>query len=153
MGLFEEVVLILSETDISDSPINVIAAFSTALVDSDFQQEFISCIRSYSIRSRSADEALRCYELMLRSKLNLQQIVEVIEQFLMDYLDSSSAKMTISAAIRNRTDLMMNPRFRNRFVEGLERAELVSHIAFQESDPISANPPKPPQLQNFQFHY
>ena len=61
----------------------------------------------------------------------------------MDYLDSSSAKMTISAAIRDRTDLMMNPRFRKRFVEGLDLAELTYHIAFQESDQISANPPEP----------
>ena len=142
MRLFDDVVLLLSETDIPNSPINVIGAFSTALVDSDFQQDFISCIRSYSIRASSADEALRCYELMLRSKLNPQQIVEMIEQFLVDYLDSSSAKMTISAAIRNRTDLLMNRRFRNRFVESLELTKLVSNIALEETDPIYANPPE-----------
>ena len=79
---------------------------------------------------------------MLRSKLNPQQIVELIEQFLVDYLDSSSAKMTISAAIRNRTDLMMNRRFRNRFVESLELTKLVSNIALEETDPIYANPPE-----------
>ena len=44
MRLFDDVVLLLSETDIPNSPINVIGAFSTALVDSDFQQDFISCI-------------------------------------------------------------------------------------------------------------